>query len=242
MLGLEGLAAIEEYNNQGALLGLDGPEGDQLIGAIRRISDPVKRQRAVNKLTSMGGASKGSRGEMEKFFGELPVYIKESLVKGELRLADTMVYSIKPVNSKTIKLWETQDDKEVGLRNISNAKLPKNQALLVSGIILLAATAADSSKDKIISADYKGLENYPAILNGEYNLKYNKKQIVPETSNHVFRTGNYHNVPLGYYKLSNPRLIIDDVLIELTIELGSTDGIPANTYVYAALHGTITTP
>ncbi|MCS3797169.1 hypothetical protein [Niastella sp. OAS944] len=241
MLGLDGLAAIEEYNNQGALLGIDGPDGDELIGELRRMN-PVKRQRTINKLASTGAPSKGSRAEMEKFFAELPASIKESLVKGELRLADTMVYSIKPVNSKTIKMWETQDDKEVGLRNISNAKLPKNQALLVSGIVLLAATAADGSKDKIIAADYKGLENFPALLNGEFNLKYNKRQIVPETSNYVFRTQSYNYVPLGYYKLANPRLIVDDVLIELTIELGSTDGIPANTFVYAGLHGTITTP
>jgi len=31
-------------------------------------------------------------------------------------------------------------------------------------------------------------------------------------------------------------------LIEMTIELGTTDGIPQNTYVYAAMHGTLTTP
>ena len=80
---------------------------------------------------------------MEKHFRELPAHIKSALAKGELRLADTIVYSIKPVNSKTIKLFETQDVKEVGLRNISNAKLPKNQALLVSGIVLLASIPAD---------------------------------------------------------------------------------------------------
>ena len=241
MLGLDGLAAIEEYNNQGALLGLDGPDGDELVGELRRMN-PVRRQRTINKLASTGAPSRGSRAEMEKFFAELPPSIKEALVKGDLRLADTMIYSIKPVNSKTIKMWETQDDREVGLRNISNAKLPKNQALLVSGVILLAATATDSSKDKIIAADYKGLENFPALLNGEFNLKYNKKQIVPETSNYIFRTQNYNYVPLGYYKLSNPRLIVDDVLIELTIELGTTDGVPNNTFLYAGLHGTITTP
>lgn len=241
MLGLDGLGAIEEYNNQGALLGLDGPEGDELVGELKRMN-PVKRQRTINKLANTGAQSKGSRGEMEKFFGELPAHIKEALVKGDLRLADTVIYSIKPVNSKTIKLWETQDDKEVGLRNISNAKLPKNQALLVSGVVLLAGTSANDTKDKVIATDFKGLEHFPALLNGEFNLKYNKKQIVPETSNYIFRTQNYNYVPLGYYKLANPRLIIDDVLIELTIDLGSTDGIPANTYIYAALHGTITTP
>ncbi|HVI45238.1 MAG TPA: hypothetical protein VM802_10220 [Chitinophaga sp.] len=239
MLGLEGFDGIEEYNNSGALLGLEGEEA--LLGALRRMN-PIKRQRTINKLTSTGAPSRGSRAEMEKFFGELPTYIKEGLARGELRLADTMIYSIKPVNSKTIKLWETQDDKEVGLRNISNAKLPKNQALLVSGVTLLAGTSADGTKDKIIATDYKSIENFPAIVNGEFNLKVNKKQIVPETSNAVFKTANFHYVPIGYYKLANPRLISDDLLIELTIELGSTEGIPANTYVYCGLHGTITTP
>jgi hypothetical protein len=179
---------------------------------------------------------------MEKHFTELPAHIKEGLKKGELRLADTIIYSIKPASSKTIKMFETQDDKEIGLRNISNAKLPKNQSMLVSGIILLAGVSADGTKDKIIATNYDKIESIPAIANGEFSLKSNKKQIVPDTSNNVFKTGNLHLVPMGYYKLANPRLIQDDVLIELTIELGSLDGIAANTYIYAGLHGTVTTP
>jgi hypothetical protein len=238
MLGL--LDGIEEYNNQGALLGVDGIDDQELLGALRRMN-PIQRAKAVNKMTNVP-SSKGSRAEMEKFFGELPPHIKEGLVRGELRLADSTIYSIKPVSSKTIKMFETQDDKEIGLRNVSNAKLPKNQAFLVSGIYLLAGTSADATKDKVISTEFKGLENFNAIANGEFSLKSNKKQIVPETSNVVFKTSANHLVPVGYYKLANPRLIHDDILIEMTIELGSTDGIPANTYIYVGLHGTITTP
>lgn len=232
---------IEEYSNQGALLGVDGLDDAELLGALRSMN-PIKRAKTVNKLANSGPASKGSRAEMEKHFGELPPNIKQSLVKGELRLADTIVYSIKKVGAKTIKMFETQDTKEIGLRNISNAKLPKNQVLLVSGIILLAGTSADATNDKVMATEYKGIEFFPAIASGELNLKSNKKQIVPETGCAVFKTGNYHGVPAGYYKLANPRLILDDVLIELTVELGTMDGIPANTYLYAALHGTITTP
>jgi hypothetical protein len=239
MLGL--LEGIEEYNNQGALLGLEGIDDNELLGALRRMN-PIQRMKTINKMSSAGSSSKGSRAEMEKFFAELPPHIKEGLVKGELRLADSTIYSIKPVTSKTIKMFETQDDKEIGLRNISNAKLPKNQAFMVSGLFLLAGTSADATKDKIIATEYKGLENFNTIANGEFSLKSNKKQIVPETSNVVFKTGGNHNLPVGYYKLANPRLIQDDILIEMTIELGSMDSIPANTYIYVGLHGTITTP
>lgn len=237
MLGL--LENIEEYNNAGALLGLDGD--DELLGALKRIN-PIQRQKLVNKITSTGARSSGSRGEMEKHFGELPTHIKSGLSKGELRLADSLIYSIKPVSSKTIKLFETQDDKEVGLRNISNAKLPKNQAFMVSGIIILVGKADANTKDKIIATKFGRIEDYPAIANGEFSLKCNKKQIVPETPNVIFKTDQLHKVPVGYYKLANPRLIHDDMLIEMVIELGSMEGITENTFIYAALHGTITTP
>ena len=153
MLGF--LEGIEEYNNQGALLGIEGIDDNELLGALRRMN-PIQRMKTVTKMTSTA-QSKGSRAEMEKFFGELPPHIKEGLARGELRLADSTIYSIKPVNSKTIKLFETQDDKEIGLRNVSNAKLPKNQAFLVSGIFLLAGTSADGSKDKIIATEGQSL-------------------------------------------------------------------------------------
>lgn len=238
------LEAIDEYNNAGALMGLDGDNEEllgEVLGALRKMN-PIQRQRTINKLTTPPPPSKGSRAEMEKHFGELPKHIKEGLKKGELRLADTVIYSIKPVTSKTIKIFETQDDKEIGLRNVSNAKLPKNQALIVSGIILLAGVAADATKEKVMATKFSGVEDFPAIANGEFFLKSNKKQIVPETSNNVFKTSGFNVVPAGYYKLSNPRLIHDDVLIEMALELGTMQGIAENTHVFVGLHGTITTP
>jgi hypothetical protein len=239
MLGL--LNGVEEYNNAGALLGLDGADNEELLGALRRMN-PIQKLRTLNKLANTGVTSKGSRAEMEKHFGELPAHIKQGLAKGELRLADTIIYSIKTASSKTVKMFETQDDKEIGLRNISNAKLPKNQAMLVSGIVLLVGNSADATKDKIMATAFDKVETFPSLANGEFSLKANKKQIVPETSNNVFKTVNMHAVPVGYYKLANPRLIVDDVLIELNVELGTMEGITANTQIYVGLHGTITTP
>lgn len=237
-----GLAGEEEYNNMGALLGIEGLEDNpELLGALKRMP-PLKRQKVINNLTKPTPPSRGSRAEMEKHFGELPSHIKDGLTRGELRLADTIIYSVKPVTSKTIKLFETQDDKEIGLRNISNAKLPKNQAFLVSGIVLLAGVSTDASKDKIMATKFGKIEEFPALASGEFSLKSNKKQIVPETSNYVFKTENMNQVPVGYYKLSNPRLIVDDILIEFTVELGTMEGIAPNTQLFLALHGTITTP
>lgn len=238
MLDLEG---VEEYNNVAGLLGLDGLDGDELLGALRRMN-PIQRQRTVNKLANTGAASRGSRAEMEKHFAELPANVKEGLTKGELRLADTVVYSIKKVASKTVKMFETQDTKSIGITSLSSARLPKNQALLVSGIFILAGVPADLTTDKIMAAAYGKIEDYPALATGEFSLKANKKVIMPETSMAVFKTVNNQGVPMGYYKLANPRLIQDDILIEATVELGTMDGLDAKTHLYIGLHGTITTP
>jgi hypothetical protein len=231
-----------EFNNVGALLGIDGSDvSNELLGALKALP-PIRRQMVINKLAGQGMSSRGSRAEMEKHFKELPAHIKAELAKGNLRLADALIYSIKPVTSKTIKMFETQDDKEIGLRNISNAKLPKNQALLVSGIVLLAGVSADATKDAIMATAYGKMEDFPAIANGESNLKANKKIIMPETSNNFFKTLGLNTVPVGYYKLSNPRLIHDDIQIEYTVELGTMLNIAPNTQLFVGLHGTITTP
>lgn len=239
MLELNG---ITEYNNSGALLGLDGADHEELMGALGRMN-PIQRMKVMTRLAGGVPASKGSRAEMEKHFDELPAHIKDGLLKGDLRLADTIIYSRKQVNSKTIKLFETQDVKSVGMRNISNGKLPKNQALLVSGIFMLVGLADNNTNEKAMIAKYDKIEDYPAIANGEFTLKANKKIIMTDVDNAVFKTANNTQLPIGYYKLANPRIIHDDIQLEATIELGSIEGINTErTFMYLGLHGTITTP
>ncbi len=237
-------SAIEsEYNNVGELMGID----DALMGEVSELMGRMKtsdKVKFIRKISSKSTASRGSRAEFEKFFKEVPNGVRQSLISGDLRLTDYTLYSIKPVNSKTIKLFETQDDKEVGLRNISNAKLPKNFVFLVSGIYVLAGISADvNDKEKTKATDFKSVVNFPAIANAEFSLKANKKQIIPEGNIiRKFITDNNHTTSLGYFKLDNPRLIKDDELIEFVLELGTMTDLNPNTVVYVGLDGTGTTP
>lgn len=236
-------AIDSEYNNVGELMGID----DALMGEVSELMGRLKttdKVKFLRKISSKSNASRGSRAEFEKFFREVPDNVRGSLIKGDLRLADYSLYSIKAVNSKTIKLFETQDDKEVGLRNISNAKLPKNMVFIVSGIYLLAGTCTDvSDREKLKATDFKSVAAYPAIANAEFCLKANKKQIIPEGNIiRKFISDNDHSRATGYFKLDNPRLIKDDELIEFTVELGTLTGVDANTVLYVGLDGTATTP
>lgn len=240
MLDGLGMLARSEYPNAGDLMGLDDLS-TELMGYLGSL-DIVTRTKVMQKLAKRTAPSQGSRAEMEKFFAELPDAIKEGLLTGKLRLADTVIYTVKPIaGAKTIKMFESQDIKEVGLRNIGN-RLPKNSALLVSGIILLQGTAASLSQDDLKATSFDVIDNVGALATGEFKLKANKKQIVDSISNYVFKTTGFTNVTKGYYKLANPRLIHDDVDIEWEIELGTVTGIPANTVLFGGLHGTITIP
>lgn len=212
------------------------------------LSNAMNTQGELMGTPMRGTPSRGSRGEMEKFFPQLPDHIKHDLKTGKLRLGDQVVYSIKPIGSSTtIKMFLPQDDKSIGLRNVSNAKLPKGQAMLVSGIYLLvgvapAALAGSPTEDEIKATVFGSVQGVGAVANGEFSLKANKTTIVPETSNRAFCTDGNGSVNLGYYKLDNPRLISDDVLIEFTVELGTTEDIGQDTYLYVGLDGSITTP
>jgi len=227
-----------EYNNVGELFGIG-----ELENATRNMS-PVKKAMFIRKIAGQVHGSRRSRAEMEKFFKQVPKHVRGELLKGGVRLADYTIYSTKIITSKTIKMFEPQDDKEVGVRNISNAKLPKNMVFLVSGIFLLTGKSSDLNNPEANKAiDFKSIKTLPSIANGEFSLKANRKQIIPENQSiRRFATDNDHTIPLGYYKLDNPRLIRDEELIEFTVELGTQLNIPQDQYLYVGLDGTGTTP
>lgn len=242
MLGALGQIMDSEYTNPTELLGLNGEVDAELLGYLNALN-PVQRAKAMSKITKRHIPSQGSRAEFEKFFVELPAHIKEQLLQGKLRLADHLIYSIKPVKgAKTIKMFESQDVKEVGLRNISNAKLPKNMALLVSGIFMLQGMAASQNVDDIKVTTFETIDSVGAFANGEFKLKANKKQLVSDTSNRNFITQGFSQVPKGFYKLANPRLIHDDIDIEFEIELGTITGVDPNAVILVGLVGTATIP
>ncbi len=186
-----------------------------------------------------------SRGEMERRFRRLPVHVQEGLKNGSLHLADTAIYSIKPMD-RTIRMFEEKDDRELGLRNISGGRLEKNQCLLLTGLRIMSHVAPSASKEDIISGWDSAIEVFPPLVLGEFCLKVSQRIVIPETPNIVFRSEG--DVTMGaspaYYKLANPVLINEEERIELTIELGSMKaGFPGSLpYVKAALFGTITTP
>ena len=233
---------LTEYNNAGELLGIDAGLGGGFLSYLSGLN-PIQKAQAVARVAKSLPPSIGSRAEFEKHFKELPDDIKGKLVAGDLRLADYNVRAVKRITSKTVKLFETSDTKVTGGTSVAQAKLNKGMVLLVSSITLLAGTSADLTDDGILAIDFKSISLVPAIANGEFYFKANKKQIIPEgKSNRIFVTDNNHTINLGTFKLHNPRMIRDEELIEFVVELGTMSGVAANAHLMVELNGTVTTP
>jgi hypothetical protein len=64
--------------------------------------------------------------------------------------------------------------------------------------------------------------------------------VTPQTGS--FITTGFDQVPKGFYKLANPRLIHDDIDIEFEIELGTITGVDPNAIIMVGLVGTATIP
>lgn len=205
-----------EYDNVADLMGIDTDGGD-LLGRIARL--PKDRQGAALKRLmrpSLTIGDNNSRKELEKKFAQLPKEIKEGLIKKRLQLVDTRFYIVKDISGKlTIDVFQGTDNKNVGLGNIANQKLEKDNWFMVSAIRMLYGESADG-KEK---ADFKELP--PVIVNGEFELEAGQKKIVGLITNEVFDTRNKTDVSIGYYKLDSTKIIEPQVEIKMPVKFAS---------------------
>lgn len=176
------------------------------------------------------------------------VKVAEGIKDSRLQLADAAYYAIKYAGKKaTIHMFETQDAKEIGITNVTQAKLQKDRLFLCNRIILLAAQVegdlpdTDTGLKKLQkTTDFESIKTVSGLQNGVFTLMANKKLIIDERPMQEFVTDGNSMHNLGTYFLESPRFIRDDEEFEFTIELGID--APDKTFVKVVLAGTSTVP
>lgn len=176
------------------------------------------------------------------------VKIAEGIKDGRLQLSDGAYYAIKRAGNKaTIHLFETQDAKEIGITNVTQAKLPKDRLFLCNRIILLAAEfegeipESDMAWKQLIKAtNFDSIKRVAGLQNGVFTFMANKKIIIDERPNQEFVTDGNSTINIGTYYLESPRFIRDDEEFEFMIELG--DDAPEKALIKVVLAGTSTVP
>lgn len=239
---MDNLKAIMEgeYGNVAPLLGLNTDEGAaNLLGTLAKLPKEQQAKALKNLFKGRGvpGGS-GSRYEMEAKLDQLPEEIVKGLRNKRLQLADTRFYVVKEISAKSsIDVFQGTDPKSVGLGNIANQKLEKDNWLLVSGIIMRYATFDPAAGGKDV-ADYTHI---PAIIrNGEFELEAGNKKLVGLMENSAFDTRNRTDIPLGYYKLESTKVIEPQVEIKMPVKFTASSA--ANTVLRVQFVGTSVIP
>jgi hypothetical protein len=230
-----GQIATSDYNLLGAI------SEDELLGALERATlnerkQFVRRVQAQTKQTAVASSgSQNSRGEFEKRLHWLPKEIQQGLAGKTLQAVDAAYYTTKSIgSSKIIKMLKDDDNKVVGMCNISSAKLEKGNIMLLAGIILLAGVPGEGRGASEVNYDI--LPEF--IRNGEFEFKANGTTLIPSTSCEVFNTTGM-NIRKGLFVMDNPKVILDQQAMELNIEWGAN--APASMYMKAILIGTSVT-
>lgn len=227
-----------EYSNNSDLLGIDTDGGD-LLGRISRL--PREKQAiAIKNLIRRGGGavpagSGNSRHEMEQRFSLLPKEIRDGLLNKRLQLADARFYVVKDISTKnSIDVFQGTDQKGVGLGNLANQKLEKDNWFIIYAIVMRYAVSATGALD----ADFSHIS--PIIRNGEFELEAGNKKLIGLTDCTNFDTRDRHDMPIGFYKVENTKIIEPQVEIKMPVKF--TGAAPATSYLRVGFIGTSVIP
>lgn len=208
-----------EFGNTSDLLGLDTESYQSLMGVIKKLP-PTQQIKAVQKIAKNVPVAlkRGSRNEMELRFGQLPKEIREGLLKKRLQLVDQRFYVVKEITSKSsIDVIVGTDQKAVGLANIANGKLEKDNWFILTAIKIGYAISATKE-----SAEF-GLPT-AFIKNGEFELEAGNKKLLPAIDAEVFNTTTRSDIEIGVFELQNPKLIEPQVEIKMPFKFAASAG------------------
>lgn len=201
------------------------------LGAAQRRNVAKTLAARVNKRVVPTNNLTG-KAEFEARLSSLPADVMAGLRNKSIQLIDYSIYTATIVGTAVSKeLMASADTVAVGKTNINNRKLEAGRYFLLTGITLLSGVHANINETEF---------GVPAnnILNGELDLKLGDKLIIRSLPCTVFNTTDRHDVPAGYMKLDNPKMI--PAQTEIIPELKCPAGNVANTNVKIILHGVYT--
>ena len=224
-----------EYDDVLTLTGVeDEAEQEELLGRIWR--NPRRRRRLVKNIFKRSVPNyrgrTSSRQDFQKRFKQLPKATRKGLLSKQKQLVDTTIYVIKDISKgKIVKMFQDDDNKVVGMSNLSGGKLEKGNFMTLKGMQLLYGVAPEGEDYK--SVNFGMLPDF--IRNGEYEFTANGSVLIPSRSLEVFDTTNMQ-IRKGYNELVNPKMLETQQPLEFEAEWASH--APERAYLKIILHGT----
>lgn len=212
---------------------------EQLLGTVAEIQaanagTPVAQVAASlrNKVARNG---RGSRGDALARIDMFPEDIQRALASRAYQLSDRVLYANRAIGGqKSAKIFQEDDDKVVGLRNISKAQLGANETFLLHAIAVtygVGGAGDDTPGDVAFGA-------IPAVVrNGEFELIHGSTTVIARCSNELFHSAGNSRVKEGLYILDNPKVLRAQTTLQLNMEWA--DAAAANSWLKVQFYGSM---
>lgn len=232
---MDNLKSLMDGEYTPAMYGVNTEKTAELLGAIAKLPKEKQGQAIRNLFKRSYPVGVGnSRYEMELKADLLPKEIYDGLIKKRLQLVDTRFYVVKDIAGKsTIDIFQGTDNKGVGLGNIANQKLEKDNWFLLYGISMRYAVSATKE-----AADFSHI--VPVIRNGEFELEAGNKKLIGMTENSAFDTRERQEIPIGFYKLESTKVIEPQIEIKMPVKFAAA--AEASTFLRVTFIGTSVIP
>lgn len=219
-----------EYDNSPDLMGVHGFLAGLAKLPKEQQAEYTKRMMRSKRIVLIPNSS---RIEMEGKSFLLPKEIGDGLIKKRLQMADTRFYIVKDIAGKnTIDIFQGTDNKAVGLGNLANQKLEKDNWFILSASVVRTAVNVDKE-----TATFGEPANY--VTNGEYELEAGQKKLIGLMSADCFDTRNTR-LPFGYYKYESVKIIEPQVEIKMPFKFAYP--APAQSWIRVTFIGTSVIP
>jgi hypothetical protein len=230
-----------EYDYYPSMSGINTDGAASLLGALAKLpkEQQGKALRNLMKKKEFPSGMGNSRYEFQQKYDLLPKDIQDGLLNKRLQLCDTQLYVVKDISSKnSIDVFMGTDQKGQGIGNLANQKLDKDFWFCLFAITMRTGTVGGGGGGGA-TVDFGSIP--AAIRNGDFEFEAgNKKLIGGVVSLSVFDTRSRTDIPIGYWKLDNTKLIEPQVEIKMPVKFaGAAD---ANTFMRVELVGTAVVP
>lgn len=184
--------------------------------------------------------------ENSKAFDELgqKKFIQD-IKDGRLATRDFAFHAIvAATGANIIKLIDETAQRLVGIRTLSNGKLPTGYVFVPHILQIKVGTVSTSATTaNILATDYGNINGEPELELGELTVKVEGNTLVNRMSCVNFNNeGSGGDLALGEYELDNSIVIFGEKVITAELETGSSAGITALSHIFFSMKGTCAMP
>lgn len=211
----------------------------------------LKQQELMFKLAGKNFAEQEKltiEGEVAKFWQTLQktnalttdevVQLQSDIEAGIRSLRHYSVDVIFSANGQNkIKIYDEKLVKSVGIRSLTNAKLPKDVVFVPKTIQILTGVAASGSEADILDTNFVGIGTEPILTKAEITLGFRGNKLFNQMPTSIFDTRGKDDCRVGEVVLAQSIVFPGDRIFEGEIEVANFASINPNTYIKVTLAG-----